>query len=417
MRRTAYSELIKNFEKIRGYMRDFYVYGFKSRGEYNRKSARSYDNEKRRIESWLGEYMSFRQNAGGKTVFLTVDNRGVPHNPLYKAFKAGSFTDNDITLHFYILDLLADGETLTVREIINRISEDYLSHFEAGTELDESTVRKKLKEYEQLGLLESAKIGRELAFRRAEDGIDLPSWREAIDFFSETDPMGVIGSYLLDKFGTEEDTFSYKHHYLLHALDSEVLYELLAAIREHRRVDLSVFTAWNSNLKEHTVLPVKIFISTQTGRQYLLAYHYRQKHLRFIRIDNIRRVRAGAVEEQAEVYSGYYEKLKENLWGVSLGEDCSLDHIEMTVHVGQGEEFIHERLMREKRCGHIEVIDDNTYKYVADVYDASEMVPWLRTFIGRVVKLECSSALAESRFYEDLEAMQKLYGGDEDAVQ
>ena len=89
----------------------------------------------------------------------------------------------------------------------------------------------------------------------------------------------------------------------------------------------------------------------------------------------------------------------------------------MTVHVGQGEEFILERLMREKRCGHIEVIDDNTYKYVADVYDASEMVPWLRTFIGRVVKLECSSTLAESRFYGDLEAMQKLYRGDEDAVQ
>ncbi len=25
----AYSELIKNFEKVRSYMRDFYVYGFK----------------------------------------------------------------------------------------------------------------------------------------------------------------------------------------------------------------------------------------------------------------------------------------------------------------------------------------------------------------------------------------------------
>ena len=47
----AYSELIKSFEKIRGYMRDFYVYGFKSREQYDRKSARSYDNERRRIES------------------------------------------------------------------------------------------------------------------------------------------------------------------------------------------------------------------------------------------------------------------------------------------------------------------------------------------------------------------------------
>ena len=50
----AYSELIKSFEKIRDYMRDFYVYGFKSREDYTKKSARSYDDERRRIESWLG---------------------------------------------------------------------------------------------------------------------------------------------------------------------------------------------------------------------------------------------------------------------------------------------------------------------------------------------------------------------------
>ena len=49
----AYSELIKNFNKIRDYMRDFYVYGFKSRDDYTKKSARSYDDEKRRIDSWL----------------------------------------------------------------------------------------------------------------------------------------------------------------------------------------------------------------------------------------------------------------------------------------------------------------------------------------------------------------------------
>ena len=47
----AYSELVKSFERIRNYMREFYVYGFKSRDEYGMKSARSYDNERRRIES------------------------------------------------------------------------------------------------------------------------------------------------------------------------------------------------------------------------------------------------------------------------------------------------------------------------------------------------------------------------------
>ena len=50
----AYSELVKDYERIRDYMRQFYVYGFKSRDEYDAKSARSYDNERRRVESWLG---------------------------------------------------------------------------------------------------------------------------------------------------------------------------------------------------------------------------------------------------------------------------------------------------------------------------------------------------------------------------
>ena len=413
----AYNELIKNFEKIRGYMRDFYVYGFKSRGEYDRKSARSYDDERRRIESWLGEYMSFRQDANGKAVFLTVDNRGVPHNPLYKAFKAKSFTDNDITLHFYILDILASGEALTIKEIIDRIFRDYLSHFQSGRELDESTVRKKLKEYEQLGLLESTKAGRQLAFRRAADTVALNTWRETIDYFSEADPVGVIGSFLLDKFGSAEESFSYKHHYLLHALDSEVLYELLGAIREHRRTRLTVFAVKRNDLCEHTVYPVKIYVSTQTGRQYLLAYHYLRKRFMFFRLDNIRKVGAGAVEKEPEKYSCYYEKLKENLWGASLHSGLSLDHIEMTVHVGKGEEYILDRLEREKRCGHIEKIDESTYRFTADVYDATETVVWLRTFIGRVVKLECSDKFAESRFYGDVEALRKLYGGDEDAVQ
>ena len=33
----AYTECIKNFERIRDYVREFYVYGFKTREEYNKK--------------------------------------------------------------------------------------------------------------------------------------------------------------------------------------------------------------------------------------------------------------------------------------------------------------------------------------------------------------------------------------------
>lgn len=176
----AYSELIKSFSRIRDYMRQFYVYGFRSRDEYAQKSARSYDNERRRIESWLGDYMRFHQDAAGKNVFLSVDSRQIPHNPLYNAFKAKSFTDRDIVLHFAILDILADGEALSTREICDRITQ---------IETDESTVRKKLREYETLGLFRSEKNGRELLYSVNRANVNLDEWQEALHFFTEANTL------------------------------------------------------------------------------------------------------------------------------------------------------------------------------------------------------------------------------------
>ena len=180
----AYSELIKDFERIREYMRQFYIYGFKTRDEYNAKSARSYDNERRRIESWLGDYMSFRQDAEGKVSFISVDSQEILHNPLYNAFKAKSFTANDIVLHFFIMDILEEHEECSVTEIADLISLEYLSEFDEPKELDESTIRKKLKEYERIGLVNSDKQGKRLVFSKAKDKVNIDEWKDAIAFFS-----------------------------------------------------------------------------------------------------------------------------------------------------------------------------------------------------------------------------------------
>lgn len=77
---AEFQELIKNFDRIRDYMRQFYVYGFKVRGDYDVKSARTYDNEKRRIESWLSEYMVSEYTSKGKQVYINVDSRTIRQN-------------------------------------------------------------------------------------------------------------------------------------------------------------------------------------------------------------------------------------------------------------------------------------------------------------------------------------------------
>lgn len=415
----AYSELIKNFSRIREYMRQFYVYGFKRRDEYTKRSARSYDNERRRIESWLGDYMGFRQDSDGKQVFLSVDSRAIPVNPLYQAFKAKSFTAGDVTFHFFVLDLLADGAQMSLSEISNKLMNRYLSKFDDVEQLEDSTLRKKLKEYVSLGLLTQSRRGRETVYARSEDAADLESWRDALDFFTEADSLGVIGAFLLDKLPHEESPFGFKHHYILHALDSEVLCDLLTAIGEQRTVELSVLSPRNRSGSEraHTVCPLKIFVSTQSGREYLLCYHYKFRRPMFFRLDTIRSVKAGAIEQDYARYAGYGVKLRENLWGTSMNQEFSLDHIEMDIAVGPDEGFIVDRLYREKRCGTVEQVSEDVWRFSADVYDASEMLPWIRTFTGRVLELRCSSKYVQDRFYHDLDAVTAMYGGDDDAVQ
>ena len=227
----AYNELIKNFEKVRAYMREFYVYGFKSRNEYDAKSARSYDDERRRLESWLGDYMRFTQTAEGKNVFLSVDSRVTHRNPFYKAWKAKSFTDGDITLHFALFDILNTPE---VKKTLSELIEEIDGRLFARMTFDESTVRKKLKEYTEEGIIQTEKVGRKVYYSRTPD-TDLSALDDVIDFFSEVAPCGVVGSYLQDKQPAHKDLFSFKHHYMTQAMDSEVTAILFDAMRAKSR--------------------------------------------------------------------------------------------------------------------------------------------------------------------------------------
>lgn len=405
----AYSELIKNFNRIRDYMREFYVYGFKSRDEFTKKSARTYDDERRRLESWLGDYMRFRQTPAGKNVFLSIDSRVSGHNPLYKAWKAKSFTDGDITLHFLIFDILSNPEVrLPVGQITEQIDEA-LSQFSKPKMFDESTIRKKLKEYTAEGLLISEKKGKSVLYRRSEDGF-LPD-ADVLDYFSEVLPCGVIGSFLLDKVGRHNMHFAFKHHYITGTMDSEVLCSLFAAIREKRSITLETINRSKERMTENQVIPLKIMISVQNGRQYLMAYTPRFKKMTAFRTDSIISVKSGGVSDQYCELQTTFESMRPHMWGVSTQSrsGARMEHVEFTVK-HDDEQHIKNRLEREKRCGTIEHIDKNTSKFSADVFDAGELIPWIRTFTGRITDIHFSNTELEEQFENDIRDMYALYG-------
>ncbi len=460
----SYSEVVKNFNRIREYMREFYIYGFKYRAGFSWKSGRSYDDERRRLESWLGEYMQFRQTPEGKRVFLSIDSRATCHNPLYKAWKAKSFTDGDITLHFILMDILAaSGQALSLGEIMVEIDR-YLSGYSKPRVFDESTVRRKLKEYVAEGILAVEKQGKMVSYRRRAEN-RLPD-TDMLDFFSEVAPCGVIGSFLLDKKMGHGNVFVFKHHYITGAMDSEVIGLLFEAMGEKRAVTLEMVRRREGRISRKYVIPLRIMASAQGGRQYLMAYVPEDNRIRSFRVDHIVTVRGEEMCSRFEELRNTLDRMQSHMWGVSTQgnqiprceakrakargyQACNaveqrgicplqhsptgranngtkstlltwltargnkgqrLEHVEFTVHYGDYEQYIHRRLQREKRCGTVERIDQNTSRFSADVFDATELIPWIRTYICRISDIHFSDAGLEARFKHDLEEMYKLYG-------
>ena len=411
---SSYNELIKNFEKTRAYMRDFYVYGFKSRDDYQKKSARSYDDERRRLESWLGEHMSFVRTPEGKNVFISIDSRTIRHNPLYNAWKAKSFTDGDITLHFILFDILHDPAVKqTVAELLQQIDTKYLAGFETPMMFDESTIRKKLKEYCQAGIIVAEKEGRKVYYHRTEN-TDLSNLNDVLHYFSEVAPCGVIGSFILDKTESDTDAFTFKHHYITGAIDSGVLAALFGAMGEKRAVTITNMSRKKDMPKRIRVVPLRVLISAQNGRQHLFAYLPDYNSFTAYRIDYLSDVKMEDPTPRFDELRAELDRMQSKMWGVSVKRNKwgneHLEHVEFTVKVEDDEMYIVRRLKREKRIGTVEKLDAHTYRFSADVYDTSELIPWIRTFICRIDTIHFSDRTIEGQFKKDLEAMYGMYG-------
>ena len=411
---SSYNELIKNFEKIRAYMREFYVYGFKSRDDYQKKSARSYDDERRRLESWLGDHMSFVRTPEGKNVFISIDSRTIRHNPLYNAWKAKSFTDGDITLHFILFDILHDpGVKRTIAQLLQEIDTKYLAGFETPMMFDESTIRKKLKEYCEAGIVMAEKEGRKVYYRRM-DSTSISNLNDVLHYFSEVAPCGVIGSFILDKEDSDTDAFTFKHHYITGAIDSGVLAALFTAMREKRAVTITNMSRKKDMPRRIRIIPLRVLISVQNGRQHLFAYLPEYNFFTSYRIDYLSNVKLEDPTPRFDELRAELDRMQSKMWGVSVkrnkwGND-HLEHVEFTIKVEDNEEHIVRRLEREKRIGTVEKLDEHTYRFSADVYDTSEMIPWIRTFICRIDKMNFSNRTIENQFKKDLEAMYRMYG-------
>lgn len=407
---SNFQELIKNFSKTRKYVRDFFIYGFKTRNEFKEKSPRTYDNERRRLESWLGPFVQRDYVSGGFNISLAIDSNLLDTNPLFRVWKTKSFTDNDIVLHFLILDLLQNGRPLTAEEITDRLLTEYEALF------DIQTVRRKCNAYEKEGLLTKQKNGKAVLFSLDNT---LTRWlksneniMDALAFYQMAGCLGIIGNEILEQLECQNRSFRVKHSFFVHTLEDEILLALLDAMNRKLTVELTIKSSKKGLTNTANCIPLQLFVSSRSGRRFLCGYVKRSKRFTCFRLDTIKHA---ACMEPAPEYEDLEKKLERNrrlLWGVSFQgtERHHLDVLTMTLHVEEPSElYIVDRLKREGRGGAVTRIDENTWQYQRESFDCNEMLPWVRTFIGRILSLECTAKSVEQRFYQDLQIMYQTY--------
>lgn len=405
---SGFSELVKNFDKTRDYIRDFFIYGFKVRGEFDRKSSRTYDDEKRRIESWLDKYIQYNNVMRGKQISIAVNSGSISENPLYQAYYSKSFTTNDIKLHFFIIDVLCNGEELTVNNIADRITEYY------GEIFDIQTIRNKLKEYVKEGLILTAKKGKTDYFRLSEDTTEdflktFDGLSDAVSFFSETHKFGIIGNSILKSAGLKNDLFVIKHNYIVHTLEDIVIPDILESIENKKYMSVTFFNGRSIN----NIVPMQIFTSLQTGRRYLVVYLRSRRHFTSMRLDFIKTVIKGNICNE---YDKIYDKFIYNrnyCFGVSFGsweKQNSIETVVIDFRIDERtEKFVIDRLKREKRNGILEKRGKNSFRLTIKTFDTYEVMQWVRTFTGRIFSVKGDNTSAINHFYNDIRYMKKLY--------
>lgn len=421
-RMAGFSELVKNFAVTRDYIRDFFIYGFKTRNDFGARSGRTYDDEKRRAECWLSDFIRSEDSRRGRQISISVDSDHIAENPLYQVYRAKSFTDNDIRLHFFLIDVLADGEWLTLAKICSAMSLRY------GADFGNQTVRNKLREYAGEGIVIQENRGNAAVYSLSPDTLDsfmetLPGLADAVCFFSEAPEFGVVGNTILRSAGLRNDVFMIKHNYIVHALEDEVLSGILEAAGEKRSAELTVIDRRRRDIAgvEYRIraVPMQAAVSTQTGRRFLLAYIPELDRFRSMRLDFILSADPGEVYPGWDSIKERFDREMERCFGVSFQNDgSSAEPLKLTFEVKEDEDYVLSRLEREKRSGTLERTGEELYTLTIDVSDPNEVMHWAKTFIGRTVSIEGGSDEVREHWFNDIRRMYMMYGGDgDDSVQ
>ena len=396
----------ESFNATRERIRDYYIEGLSRFSNYD-GAERSNRKIHTRISSFLEDCII---NSDKKT-YISLDTRKCEENPFFRLWQIKKSSDEDMTLLFIILDILSDGKEKTLTEISDLVDEYIEKVYDKDFLIHKDTIRNRLKEYTELGIIDCKESKNKLWYclHYDRDIIELlfdSFGEEALHFTSETMPCGIIGFLILENLSLYRSTdIHFKHHYLSNALDSEIMLKLLAAIYRKKSV---ILTVKSQNVE---IVPIKILYKIQKGEICIAGVNIKSQRSQIWKLSNI-----DIVEECNEepFFQKYQEQISNALkysWGGNLSDNlANLDYVEFDIVYSEKLLHVYKRLQKEKKHGKIERINEYRVHFSIDVSDANEMVPWIRSFFAYIENLYISNNTVMNQFINDYYEIKKLYG-------
>lgn len=411
---------IKLYNRVRYLLENIYLYGFFSREDYARMgfgTAKSYDYGSKLVRSIFPE-----------TEEDAVWKSGKKYLRFQRSYTRSG--ENRMTDSYLLYPMDEKRELPELFSILSRLSlgacalDELTCMVEQHIPLDEdtskySTVRRRAEDLVENGYAE--KIGKQ--YRLIESpwcdlsDNELELLCDYVRFAAGVSYPRVVGSFLLRTLNRErlrrgmetlgDSPFLLRHSVNRNVFDEEILYQLMAAIRERRAVQ--VILKERDCLQKLLLLPVILRADVRLGRWYLLAWDFQERKPLLRRLSAIQEITSKEI-----ISSDHWESIRTTVTEVYQTAGCSgcipqsgpvLVEAKLLFDSFPGMRY---QFQRELRLGEI-VSEQGVEYYRALVNDPLELLPLLRSFSPWIRILPGSHDL-DCRLRTDLTAMKKRLG-------
>ena len=430
---------VDKYDTIRFFLKIIYIFGCYNEKQLLEKMnicSKNYKNEIKRLHFFLNnEYLVQERLNKRNVTSIKTDYHNNIANLLISSYKIKTFIRNtDFKLHFLFLEILNkdslnNHRSLTINELAGEIK-DLATDFKAEAKINVTHFYERIKKLVNLGLLEEHKTISSTKSNQSNaskyslapnilESLTSEEVNEIIQLlylYRNITPLSSLAYFIQDTLKgyltfalgddiTAKDYFIFKDSYYWNILNDEVLLHILYAIEEKNKIRFNYINFEKPEERPpYEGTPIKLLINLSDNREYV--YIWIEDKLCIYRLDFMRDIEI--IQQKIKVDAIDISKCWTGAINYPPKDALATVAVIIDFYITDSSEFyIFQRLLRQKRHGHIKEISPLHWEYSIEVVDYISMIPWIRSF-GYYAKVQKS---AEHDLAERIEkSWRKLYG-------